>query len=289
MKKIVKRIASWGMIGALAVGLTACGGSTSGNSVKANSGGSDEETQTTGSTTLDDIIEKGTITVGISLNGAPIGFTDDNGKPQGYDVDWAQQLADTLGVELEIVNVDADTRIPTLTSGRVDVLFANITGNMERAKTIDFSIPYLRCGIKMLTAKGSQYKEVEDLNDSSVTVSVNRGSTGEALAQEYAPNANIVYVDNFTDSVLQIQQGKADATFEDNTVVDYAAAQNSDTLEAQERTYTSDPICIGCRKGDIEFVRYLDMFVSWQITQGWQAETYEKWWGTEPAELDALW
>ena len=248
----------------------------------------DDEAAGSGSPTLDAILEAGVIKVGCSLNGAPIGFTDDSGNPMGYDVDWAYRLGEVLGVDVEIINVDAETRIPALTSGRVDVLFANITGNLERAKSIDFSIPYLRCGIKMITAAGSDLHTLEDLNDPSITVSVNRGSTGEALVLEHAPNADIVYVENFTDSVLQLEQGKADASFEDNTVVDYAADQ-SDKLEAQDGLYTSDPICAAARKGDLEFVRYLDMFVSWQISSGWQAETYQKWWGVEPSALNYLW
>lgn len=248
----------------------------------------DGEAAGSGSPTLDAILEAGVIKVGCSLNGAPIGFTDDSGNPMGYDVDWAYRLGEVLGVDVEIINVDAETRIPALTSGRVDVLFANITGNLERAKSIDFSIPYLRCGIKMITAAGSDLHTLEDLNDPSITVSVNRGSTGEALVLEHAPNADIVYVENFTDSVLQLEQGKADASFEDNTVVDYAADQ-SDKLEAQDGLYTSDPICAAARKGDLEFVRYLDMFVSWQISSGWQAETYQKWWGVEPSALNCLW
>ena len=123
------------------------------------------------------------------------------------------------------------------------------------------------------------------------------------IVQNYCKQNNITLVREFVDDgysggnfnrpgfkemLKQLEQGKADASFEDNTVVDYAASQN-DKLEAQEGLYTSDPICVVCRKGDMEFVRYLDMFVSWQISSGWQAETYEKWWGTEPAELDYIW
>lgn len=281
-KKLMAMVAAVGMMASL---LTGCGSASTKETADAST---EEEATGSGSATLDKILEEGKLVVGCSLNGAPIGFTDDSGEALGYDVDWAYRLGEVLGVDVEIVNVDAETRIPALTSGRVDVLFANITGNLERAQTIDFSIPYLRTGIKMLTAKDSEYHELEDLNSKEVTVSVNRGSTGEALVLEYAPDANIVYVDNFTDSVLQLQQGKADATFEDSTVIDYAASQY-DTLEAQEKLYTSDPICVGARKGDIEFVRYLDMFVSWQISSGWQAETYNKWWGTDPAELEYLW
>lgn len=282
MKKVLSVALAIGLIAGMAVGCS----SSKKESSKNNDAAAKEEGS--GSATLDAILEKGKIVVGCSLNGAPIGFTDDSGKEMGYDVDWANRLGEVLGVDVEIVNVDAETRLPALTSGRVDVLFANVTGNLERAQSVDFSIPYLRAEIKMLTAAGSELHTLEDLNNPDVTVSVNRGSTGEALVTEYAPDANILYVDNFTDSVLQVEQGKADAAFEDNTVVEYAASQN-DKLEAQEKMYTSDPICAACRKGDMEFTRYLDMFVSWQISSGWQSDTYEKWWGTKPAELNYLW
>ena len=284
MKKVIAMMLTAGLIAGMAAGCS----SPKKESGKSSDAAASGEEGGSGSATLDSILEKGKLVVGCSLNGAPIGFTDDSGKEMGYDVDWANRLGEVLGVEVEIVNVDAETRLPALTSGRVDVLFANVTGNLERAQSVDFSIPYLRAGIKMLTAAGSDLHTLEDLNSPDVTVSVNRGSTGEALVTENAPEANILYVDNFTDSVLQVEQGKADAAFEDNTVVEYAASQNN-KLEAQEKMYTSDPICAACRKGDIEFARYLDMFVSWQISSGWQTETYENWWGTKPAELNYLW
>lgn len=281
MKRILALLLALVMV--LALGLVAggCGNST----------GSAAGTETTGSgsPTMDRILESGKIRIGLSLNGPPIGFRDDKGQPQGYDVDWANKMAEILGVELEVVDVDGETRIPALTSGRVDVIFANITGNLERAKTIDFSIPYLKCGIKMITPADSPYKTVEDLNKPDVKVVVGRGTTGEELVLKYAPQAEIIFVPNFTDQILQLEQGKADAAFEDNTIVDYAAKNSGGKLVAQEKRYTSDPICVGMPKGDLEFVRWVDMFVSWQITQGFQAETYEKWWGVAPGEMTAIW
>jgi polar amino acid transport system substrate-binding protein len=240
--------------------------------------------------TLQTILDRGVLKAGIALNGPPIGGRDDKGQPYGYDVDFAQKFADTLGVELEITDVDGETRIPALTSGRVDIVFANMTGNLERAKSINFSTPYLRAGIKMMVQKGSPYQVIEDLNDPSIKIAVGRGTTGEELALAYAPNAELVYVANFTDQTLLLKQGKVDATFEDSTLIDFTAGQSKGELVARSKLYTSDPICIGLPKGDMEFVRYVDMFVSWMISSGWQKETYLKWWGTEPtSELVALW
>lgn len=280
MKKLLSLFLVLMLILAAGMSMVSCG---------ASSGGEKAASSSSGGGTMERILESGVLRAGIALNGPPIGFRDDKGVPCGYDVDFANKMAETLGVKLEIIDVDGETRIPAITSGRVDVIFANITGNLERAKTISFSIPYLKAGIKMLTPAGSPYKTVEDLNKPGVRVVVGRGTTGEDLALKYAPNAEIIYVPNFTDQVLQLQQGKADAAFEDSTLVDYAASQSNGTLEAQEKRYTSDPICIGFAKGDPDFARWVDMFVSWQITQGFQAETYKKWWGVEPGDMTAIW
>jgi polar amino acid transport system substrate-binding protein len=183
-----------------------------------------------------------------------------------------------------------DTRMPMLTSGQIDVICANITGNLTRAQTIDFSIPYLRCGIKMLTQAGSPYTELADLNTPEAKIAVGRGTTNEALALQYAPEAELIYADAFTEQKLLLEQGRVDACMEDSSLVDYAAGTSEGALVAQDKLYTSDPICLGARKGDIEWVRFLDMFVSWQVSSGWQRDTYYKWWGTEPtAELVAPW
>lgn len=243
----------------------------------------------TGSPTMDAILEAGVIKVGVGTGGAPMGFTDDKGNPAGYDIDWAKKLAEALGVDVEFVIVNGETRIPALTSGRIDLMMCNTTGNVERAKTVDFTIPYVVTGLKVLVRADSEYTDLESLNKEGVKIATNRGGTMDALLDQYAPLAERVYVTTFSEQLLLVEQGKADATLEDATVIDYAA-KNSDGKLVSTVQYTSDPLCWGTRKGDLEFVRWLDMFISWQITQGWQKEIYNKWWGCDPAvELKTLW
>ncbi len=238
---------------------------------------------------LQQILDAGKIVIGVNPPGEPICFYDDEGNLIGYDVDFANKLGETLGVEVELVEVNGETRMSYVQTGRVDVIFANITGNLERAKSINFSIPYLRTGIKMLTAKDSPYKTIEDLNTPDATVCLAVGTTMEALVLEHAPNATIVYVESAPEQILNVKTGKADAMFEDGTAVDFAAGKD-DTLEAQAKVYTSDPICVGYAKGDADLARYIDMFVSNMITSGWQAETYAKWFGSEyTGTLNTLW
>jgi len=279
-----KKVLLFSMVAILLLSLISCGGNQTSASA---SGGAATSAPTS---TLQRIIDSGVLKAGVALNGPPIGGRDDKGNPYGYDVDFAQKMADILGVKLEITDVDGETRIPALTSGRVDIVFANITGNLERAKSINFSIPYLRAGIKMMVRKDSPYKVVGDLDKAGVKVAVARGTTGEELALAYAPKAELVYVANFTDQTLLLKQGKVDATFEDSTLIDFTAGQSKGELVAQAKLYTSDPICIGMPKGDLEFVRWVDMFVSWMISSGWEKETYTKWWGQAPtSNLVAIW
>ena len=113
---------------------------------------------------LEDIQQAGVIKVGIALTGEPIGFRDAQNNPVGYDVEVAKRLADTLGVKLEITEVSGAVRITMLQSGQIDVVIANMTATLERAKAVNFTIPYLRSGIKLLTRDGTGVKHQADLD-----------------------------------------------------------------------------------------------------------------------------
>ena len=236
---------------------------------------------------LQDIIDAGKIRVGIALTGEPIGFRDGQNNPVGYDVDVANHLAQTLGVELEIVEVNGQNRIPMLQSNQIDLIIANITATLERAKSIDFTIPYLRSGIKLLVRDGSDIKDMAGLDGKKVIVG--RGTTGEEMIKRAAPGAEMVYVDVFApDGLLLLRQERADAAIEDSSLIDYAAKQFPDSkrCRAYTRRIRSQ---FGVRKGEPNFLRWLDIFVSQYISSGAYAANYMKWWGVEPVDLVAPW
>ena len=91
---------------------------------------------------LDDIIASGTLRCAVVLDFPPMGFRDESNNPQGFDVDYCNDLAAALGVTAEIVETPVPERIPALMSGRVDVGVASTSDTLERAKTVGFSIPY---------------------------------------------------------------------------------------------------------------------------------------------------
>ncbi|WP_431322932.1 transporter substrate-binding domain-containing protein [Rhizobium sp. YTU87027] len=238
---------------------------------------------------IDDIRSRGTVRIGVSLGGEPIGFRDAQNNPVGYDVDVATQLAQKLGVPVEFVDVSGDARISMLVSGQIDVAVANTSATLERAKTVNFTIPYNRAGLRVIVQKDAGIKELKDLAGKKVVVG--RGTTGESFLKTAVPEAQLVYVDQFApDGVLQLQQQRVDAAIEDSSLLDYLATKTP-SLVTLPGLYSNDPIGIAVAKGDPEFVRWLDMFVSDYIQSGAYAANYKKWWGSEsnPPALNPEW
>ena len=91
---------------------------------------------------LDDIIGSGKLRCAVVLDFPPMGSRDASNNPQGFDVDYCNDLAKALGVEAEIVETTFPERIPALVSGQVDVGVASTSDTLERAKTVGFTIPY---------------------------------------------------------------------------------------------------------------------------------------------------
>lgn len=238
---------------------------------------------------IDDIRSRGTVRIGVSLGGEPIGFRDAQNNPVGYDVDVATMLALKLGVPVEFVDVSGDARISMLVSGQIDVAVANTSATLERAKTVNFTIPYNRAGLRVIVQKDAGIKELKDLAGKKVVVG--RGTTGESFLKIAVPDAQLVYVDQFApDGVLQLQQQRVDAAIEDSSLLDYLATKNP-SLVTLPGLYSNDPIGIAVAKGDPEFVRWLDMFVSDYIQSGAYAANYKKWWGADsnPPALNPQW
>lgn len=238
---------------------------------------------------IDDIRSRGVVRIGVSLGGEPIGFRDAQNNPVGYDVDVATMIAEKLGVPVEFTDVSGDARISMLVSGQLDIVVANTSATLERAKSVNFTIPYNRAGMRVIVQADSGITSLEGLAGKKIVVG--RGTTGEAFIKKAVPTAELVYVDQFApDGVLQLQQKRVDAAVEDSSLLDYLATQNP-SLVTLPGLYSNDPIGIAVAKGDPEFVRWLDMFVSDYIQSGAYEANYKKWWGdaANPPELLPLW
>lgn len=236
---------------------------------------------------LDAVTQRGTIVIGVSPGAAPLGFYNERNEPVGYDIDMAKRLADALGVNAEFVNVYGDSRVSMLVSGQLDIVIANMTATPNRAKSVDFSLPYLRTGLRIIVRKDSGITRFEDLSGEKIVVG--RGSSGELFIKDALPGAELVYTDSFSpNGVLLLRQGRVAAAIEDNSIIDYLAAKSPDYTILPE-LYLSGPIAMGIAKGNPDFVQWVNDFISTYISSGAYEAQYRKWWGndTDPPVLQA--
>ena len=127
--------------------------------------------------TLDEIKESGKLIVGVFSDKNPFGYVDENGDYQGYDVYFAERMAEDLGVELEYVSTEPASRVEYLESGKVDVILANFTVTEERAQSVDFALPYMKVALGVVSPDDALITKPEDLEGKKLIVA--KGTTAE--------------------------------------------------------------------------------------------------------------
>jgi polar amino acid transport system substrate-binding protein len=160
--------------------------------------------------TPDEIKKRGRVIIGIQGDNPPWGFVNSAGKQEGIDADIGELFAKELGVQLQFMPLEVANRIPALTAGRVDVLFATMAMFPDRAKAVQFSKPYVANQIVLLAPKTVDIKTNADM--SKVAISVARGAAQDNEVTKNAPaGTNILRMDGDAASVQAVVSGQAQA------------------------------------------------------------------------------
>ena len=128
---------------------------------------------------LQDILERGTVRIGVPIDVPPFGFTDEDQQPVGLDVDLAKQVAEALGVEAELQQITGINRIPFLLTDKVDIVISVMGATPERAKQIMFTSPYASLYIGVFGPADVDVSSAAELGD--YTVGVPRGPLPRSL------------------------------------------------------------------------------------------------------------
>ena len=140
--------------------------------------------------TLDNIKKAGKVRIAIDTAIPPFGMIDDKLQPTGSDVDTAQLVARDLGVSLEIVTTTGPTRIPMLQTDKADLVVSTLSITPDRAKVIDFSIPYADHPSVVASLSTVPLKEMSDLVGKKVAVV--RGTTQDTALPQQAKGPQMV-------------------------------------------------------------------------------------------------
>ncbi|TVQ11321.1 MAG: amino acid ABC transporter substrate-binding protein [Leptolyngbya sp. DLM2.Bin27] len=275
----------------MVVGVVACGG---GGSITGQSVAGDATAQApaegsapmNAGSTLDAILSRGTVRVAVPQDSSPFGFVGADMQPQGYDVDVAGLLAEALEVNLELVPVTSTNRIPYLQTDRVDVVISSLGATPERAKSIHFSRPYAPFFSGIYGATNLDVSSYDDL--AGFRVGVTQGAIEDLDLSSRGPEGMTIqrYDDNST-TVSALLAGQVDLIAVGNTIAAQVIQENPGRNIENKFVIRNSPCYIGVRRGDLDMVQWLNVFVTTKILDGSLDELSEKWFG-EPLELPSV-
>lgn len=200
--------------------------------------------------------------VGMDLTYPPFEFKDSDGTPDGVSVRLAEALAADLGRPLVIESMPFEGLIPGLSTGKIDLVISSMTATEERAKSIDFSVPYVTTELAILVGKDSDIKGIEDLKQGSRTIAVRRGTTGESYAQEHLPNAKLTALTLDAACALEVSQGKAEAWIYDQLSIWQHHKSHPETTKALLESFQREQWAIGIRKGNDALRESINTFLT---------------------------
>lgn len=206
--------------------------------------------------TLDEIKESGKIIIGVFSDKAPFGYVDENGEYQGYDVYFAQRIAQDLGVEVEYVSTDPASRVEYAATGKVDLILANFTVTEERAKQVDFALPYMKVMLGVVSPDSAVITSVEDL--AGKTLIVVKGTTAETYFEKNYPDVTLQKYDEYADAYNALLDGRGDAFSTDNTEVLAWALSNPGFTVGIDALGNADTIAPAVQKGNTTLLDWLN-------------------------------
>ena len=247
MKKISRRsfLAAVGLSVA-ALALTACGGSSSSVASSAASSAASSEAASSSAAAADvTTVEAGKLTMATNATFPPYEMTTDNGTIEGIDVETAQAIADKLGLELQIDDMDFDAALLSVQQGKADIAMAGITVTDERKAVMAFSDSYATGIQSIIVPEGSDIATVDDL--SGKKIGTQRGTTGYIYCSDDFGDENVVAYDSGLTAVQALNNGQVDAVVIDNEPAKAYVASNPG-LKILDTSYAEEDYAIGMNK-----------------------------------------
>jgi polar amino acid transport system substrate-binding protein len=235
--------------------------------------------------TVDDIVKKGSITVGMLVDFPPYGINNAQNQPDGYDADVAKLMGKHMGVKVDLVPLSGPNRIPFLLTNKVDVLVASFGITEERAKQVQFSDPYASIDVVLLAPKDAAISSADDLK--GLRIAVTRASTQDLAVTSTAPKGTkIMRFDDdatATQALLSRQvDGLGVSTIvarEINKLDPSAGYEPKFTLRRQFQG-------IAIQKNQPELTAWINKFLTEVKTNGELNAIHQKWLGTDLPNLD---
>lgn len=241
---------------------------------------------TAGASTMEDIMERGTLRVAVQTQGPPISFVDANGDRTGLAVEVVRNMADDMGVELELQDYSWQGLIPALLSGKADLIAADMTPTPKRATQLLFTEPIFFTEIIAYANKDKGYTHWEDLAEQDATIGAPEASTYAEAARLKLPELSMKEYQGGTAATAQaVSQGRVDAAISDSGTIQ-AFLEDYPDFEVLEGTLRKEPLSFATRPDSVHLLMFMDNYIRFTEHSGQLGELLDYWWHTSDWEED---
>ena len=274
MKKISLAVFAMMMVAMLAV-FAGCSSSSDTNSGTADSGTAQDNS-------LQNVLDKGTLVLGLDDSFPPMGFRDENNNIVGFDIDVATEVANRMGVELKLHPIEWSTKEMELNTGSVDCLWNGLSIDDERKQAMDLSEPYMTNRMVLVVLNDSEYTDQASL--AGKTIGVQNGSTAEKILEESDFSKTIGNTIGFKDNVtafMELETKGIDAIFMDEVVANYAITSQNKDFKFLEDGLTEEEYAVGFKKGNTALKNEVQKYIDEMKADGTMTQISEKWFGKD--------
>lgn len=215
---------------------------------------------------------------GIDFGFPPFGYVEKDGTPKGFDVESVDWIAKKMGFKVKHQPMDWDGIIPALTSKKIDLIASGMTASADRAKIVNFTIPYYEV-TQVMVVKKDNATPFKDLLNSGQKIGVQRGTMTNKLLEELVKKPGykfeIVLYDSTDLSMQDVANGRIAASGMDHTI---AAVVVKDKPFKVAGTFDvpAEKYGYAVRKEDTEFLNKLNEGLKLLMKDPYWAELKKK-------------
>jgi glutamate transport system substrate-binding protein len=276
--RITRYAATFGALGLVLAGCSSEAGQQAAEAT-ANAPEVAQDVEFPAGSTMAELAEAGTITVGTKFDQPGFGLANPQGVPEGFDVEVAKIIAGELGIapeEIEWKETVSANRESFIQNGDVDIVVATYTINDARKQLIDFAGPYYEAGQDIMVATGNPLA-IEGPDDlAGKRVCSVEGSTPAQNIRDNYPEAQLTLFDVYSKCADALRNGQVDAVTTDNVILTGLVQGGQGAFELVGNPFTQEPYGIGLTKGDDEFRGFINDTLEQAFEDGSWAAAWDR-------------
>jgi len=229
--------------------------------------------------TLDDIVERGTLRIGVSLF-EPWTMVDETGKLSGYEIDVTTKLALDMSVKPKFIVYKWEDIIPALRKGEIDIIAGGMAITPARALKINFSNPYADSGISLATntKMTRDIKSLDELNMDNIVISGVSESISYELATRLFDKANVKAYKTAEEATNAVLSGEAHAYVATSPQPEFLALKYPEQIDIpMTKPLISYKAGFGVNKGGQEWLNFLNAWITARTADKWLSATHKHW------------